>query len=203
MRAFSRYGLRVSVTAILCIIIIGALSTSKPLDARPESQALEAQSNAFSFAFTGITGETLPMSRFAGQAVLLVNTASLCGFTPQYRGLQTLYERYRERGLVVLGVPSNDFGGQEPGTEAEIKEFCAVTFAVTFPMTEKQSVRGTGAHPLYAWLRDRLGPAAEPRWNFHKILIGRDGQPVTAWSSRTRPLSRELVATVEGVLGAE
>jgi len=164
--------------------------------------AATAQTNAYTFTFKAITGETLPMSAFSGKAVLLVNTASLCGFTRQYEGLQRLYDRYRERGLVVLGVPSNDFGRQEPGTEAEIKDFCTINFAITFPMTEKEHVRGPQAHPLYRWLGERLGPSAQPGWNFHKILIGPDGQPITAWPSRIKPLSAPVTAAVEGALAA-
>ncbi|HSR73142.1 MAG TPA: glutathione peroxidase, partial [Kiloniellales bacterium] len=102
---------------------------------------------AFDFAFTGIEGEVLPLSRYAGKALLVVNTASFCGFTKQYAALQELWARYRDRGLVVLGVPSNDFGGQEPGSSAEIKEFCEVNFGIDFPLTEKVAVRGPGAHP--------------------------------------------------------
>ena len=109
------------------------------------------KTTAHDFAFTAIDGAPLPLKSFAGKAVLIVNTASQCGFTPQYAALQDLWTRYRDKGFVLLGVPSNDFGGQEPGTAAEIKEFCEVNFSVDFPLTEKVAVTGEGAHPFYAW----------------------------------------------------
>ena len=132
--------------------------------------------------------------------MLLVNTASRCGFTPQYAGLQELWERYRDRGLVVLGVPSNDFLNQEPGTAAEIKAFCEVHFGIDFPMTEKQRVIGRQAHPLYRWIEAELGREGRPRWNFHKFLITPDGAVVGGWGARTKPLAEEVVAAVEQVL---
>lgn len=157
--------------------------------------------SAHDFDFTSIEGDPLPMSKFAGKAVLLVNTASFCGYTPQYTDLQVVWERYRERGLVVLGVPSNDFGSQEPHGEEAIKEFCTVNFDVDFPMTTKQQVRGRTAHPLYRWIGDELGGAAVPKWNFHKILIGPAGEPVQAWPSRVKPTDPPVIDAIEAVLG--
>ena len=155
---------------------------------------------AHDFRFTSIEGQPLALSDYAGKAVLVVNTASRCGFTPQYADLQDLWDRYRDRGLVVLGVPSNDFGGQEPGSEAEIKEFCEVQFGIDFPMTEKQQVIGAEAHPLYRWFAAELGQEGTPRWNFHKVLIGSDGALVAGWPSRIRPVSTEILSAVERVL---
>jgi len=152
------------------------------------------------FEFTSIDGDALPMSAFAGQAVLVVNTASLCGFTYQYAALQDLWESYRDRGLVLLGVPSNDFGRQEPGSEAEIKEFCEVNFDIDFPLTAKQVVKGEAAHPFFREVVDVLGPDAAPRWNFHKYLVGPDGRLIAAWPSRVEPGSQEIVAAIEDVL---
>jgi glutathione peroxidase len=152
------------------------------------------------FEFISIDGEPLPMSAFAGQAVLVVNTASLCGFTYQYGALQDLWERYRSRGLVLLGVPSNDFGRQEPGSDAEIKEFCEVNFDVDFPLTEKQVVKGEAAHPFFREVVDVLGPEAAPRWNFHKYLVAPDGRLIGAWPSRVEPGSQEILAAIENVL---
>ena len=157
---------------------------------------------AHDFGFTAITGEPMPMSDFAGKAVLLVNTASKCGFTPQYEGLQALYETYGERGFVVLGVPSNDFGNQEPGGAEEIDEFCEVNFGVTFPMTQKNHVVGAEAHPLYTWLVDAMGPAAKPRWNFHKVLIDPDGVPRDAWPSTVKPRSDRVETALKAALPA-
>jgi glutathione peroxidase len=162
--------------------------------------AAAAAKSAHDFAFTSIEGESLPMQRFAGKAVLLVNTASFCGYTPQYEGLQALWQSYRDKGLVVLGVPSNDFGGQEPGSSGEIKQFCELNFAVDFPMTEKQQVTGGAAHPLYRWIAAELGDEGRPTWNFHKFLITPTGQVVAAWPSRTTPADPALRAAIEEVL---
>ena len=156
--------------------------------------------SAHEFAFTSIDGEPMPMRDFAGRAVLVVNTASLCGFTHQYGDLRSLWQDYRDRGLVVLGVPSNDFGRQEPGSAAEIKEFCEVNFDVDFPLTEKQRVVGEGAHPLFRHIVAELGPQAAPRWNFHKYLVAPDGALAGAWPSRVGPTSPEIVAAIEAVL---
>jgi len=156
--------------------------------------------NAHQFDFVSIEGDPMPMSGFKGRAVLVVNTASFCGFTPQYKALQALYDRYSGDGLIVLGVPSNDFGSQEPGTEAEIKEFCETHYDITFPMTEKQVVRGRKAHPFYRWAKSEMGVRATPRWNFHKILIGPDGRAVDAWPTATRPDAPDVAATIEDIL---
>jgi glutathione peroxidase len=150
--------------------------------------------------FTSIDGAPMPLSGFAGQAVLVVNTASLCGFTHQYGALQRVFETYRGRGLVVLEVPSNDFGGQEPGSSAEIKQFCEVNFAVDFPLTEKQVVKGAGAHPSFRAVVAELGPEAAPRWNFHKFLITPDGRLAGTWPSRVEPDAPEVTLAIEAVL---
>jgi glutathione peroxidase len=156
--------------------------------------------SAHDFSFTAIEGGPLPLSGFRGKPVLVVNTASQCGLTPQYEGLQGLWSRYRGRGLVVLGVPSNDFGAQEPGSEGEIRDFCTTRFAVDFPMTSKTAVTGAAAHPFYVWAKKELGEAAEPRWNFHKILIGKDGEVLGAFGSRTEPLDGAVTAAIEQAL---
>ena len=158
------------------------------------------QKTAHDFSFTSIDGAPLPLRQLAGKAVLVVNTASFCGFTRQYAGLQSLWRRYRDKGLVVLGVPSNDFGGQEPGTEAEIKEFCEVNFDVDFPLTEKVSVRGVEAHPFYRWAKAELGAAAAPRWNFHKYLVAPDGRLAGWFPTRERPDGERLTAAIDAVL---
>ncbi len=144
---------------------------------------------AYDFAFEDIdeTGE-LRLAEFAGRPVLVVNTASRCGYTYQYDALQKLYDRYRDRGLVVLGVPSDDFN-QELGSEAEVKTFCAVNFAIDFPMTAITHVTGADAHPFYAWAAERAGA---PRWNFHKYLLGPDGELVAAFPTRIEPDAPEV-----------
>lgn len=156
--------------------------------------------SAHDFSFASIDGKPLPLSKFAGGAVLIVNTASRCGMTPQYEGLQALWEQYRGRGFAVLGVPSNDFGGQEPGTEAEIKAFCADNYRVGFPMTSKNAVLGPDAHPFYRWVIDEAGEAAAPKWNFHKYLIDADGSLKGSFGSKTAPDDPELIAALEAEL---
>jgi glutathione peroxidase len=134
--------------------------------------------------------------------LLVVNTASFCGFTAQYAGLQTLWERYEKRGLVVVGVPSNDFGAQEPKGETEIAGFCQGAFGITFPLTSKETVAGSQAHPFYRWARDRLGANHAPRWNFHKYLIGRNGKPIAGYGANVEPLSPTLIQAIEAALGS-
>ena len=183
--------MRLPVFAMLALFMLPGLPNA--------GQAAEPDAHAF--AFTSIEGEALPLSRYRGKTVLLVNTASRCGFTHQYADLQALWQRYRERGLIVLGVPSNDFGGQEPGSEAEIKEFCEVNFSVDFPLTEKARVKGAEAHPFYRWARETLGAEAAPRWNFHKYLIGPEGRLLAWFPSRTSPNAEEVTRAVEAALG--
>ncbi len=156
--------------------------------------------NAHSFSFTSIDGKPMPLSGFAGKAVLVVNTASACGLTPQYRGLAALWRDYKGRGLVVLGVPCNDFGAQEPGTEGEIKTFCETSFGVDFPMTSKEHVIGAGAHPFYQWAAKELGEGGTPRWNFHKYLVAKDGALAGTFGSRTEPEAAEVKAAIEAAL---
>ena len=158
--------------------------------------------SAYDFVFDGIDGRDLPMTAFQGQVVLVVNTASACGFTPQYDGLQSLYERYRDQGLVVLGIPSNDFGRQEPLSAEGIQEFCSVNFNITFPMADKTVVKGPDAHPFYEWAAEDLGMIAKPRWNFHKYLVGRDGQLVNWFASTTGPESKKMTAAIEAALAS-
>ena len=157
--------------------------------------------SAHEFEFRSIDGGTIHMSEFAGNPVLLVNVASECGYTPQYEHLQQLWERYRDDGLIVLGVPSNDFGAQEPGTEAEIQGFCETRFGVDFPMTAKQQVVGGDAHPLYRWIAAELGEGAAPRWNFHKYLINPEGGLAATWPSAVDPLDDEVTQAVDAALG--
>ena len=147
--------------------------------------------------FENIDGGSLRISDWAGQPVLVVNTASRCGYTPQYEGLQTLYERYRDQGLVVLAVPSDDFR-QELGSNEEVKEFCEMTFGLDMPMTGKTHVRGAEAHPFFASLKAEEGFA--PRWNFNKVLIAPDGTVAATYRSRTKPLSGAITKEVEALL---
>ena len=154
------------------------------------------------FSAKAIDGTERSLADYAGKAVLVVNTASKCGFTPQYDGLEDLYKRYEEEGLVVLGFPCDQFGHQEPGDETEIQEFCKVNFGVTFPLFSKIDVNGDDTHPLYQWLKEEkggLGPSSI-KWNFTKFLIGRDGKPVKRYSSVTKPA--KIAADIEKALKA-
>ena len=156
-----------------------------------------ASSGDSRWRFSSIDGGEIDLADWAGRPVLVVNTASLCGFTPQFDGLQTLYDRYRDRGLVVFAVPSDDFR-QELATETEVKEFCELNYDLDMPMAEITAVRGGAAHPFYRWLREAHG--VQPRWNFNKVLIGPDGAFVAHWGSRVRPGSAEIAGAVEALL---
>jgi glutathione peroxidase len=156
---------------------------------------------AWDIEFVSIDGEKMPLSGFRGKALLVVNTASFCGFTPQYRDLEKVWDDYKDRGLVVLGVPSNDFGGQEPGSAAEIKAFCE-SYDVSFPLSEKAQTRGAQRHAFYSWVAAELGEGALPRWNFFKYLVGRDGRLAGNWPSSANPTGREIRAAIEKALAA-
>jgi glutathione peroxidase len=157
--------------------------------------------SAYAFTFKSLEGKPMPLSDFAGKPLVIVNTASKCGFTPQYEGLEALWKANREKGLIVVGVPSNDFGGQEPGSAAEIQSFCQVRFGVDFPLTEKVHVKGPQAHPLFQWLAAKAGFWGKPKWNFYKYLIGSDGRFVDWYSSATAPGSAKFTRAVDKLLG--
>ncbi len=176
--------------------IVACLCAALLMEMMMVRTALSVEVTAHDFTFENIEGGPLPLADFAGQPILLVNTASMCGFTPQYEALQTLWSQYRDRGLVVLGVPSDDFGGQEYGSTAEIKQFCEINYGIDFPMTEKVAVKGDDAHPYYQWVRTQ-GRLMVPRWNFHKHLIDADGNIVDWFASTTAPDSRKVIDAIE------
>ncbi len=156
----------------------------------------------FSFAKLDEPGD-INLADYAGKAVLVVNVASACGFTSQYRDLEALYESKAPKGLVIIGVPCNDFGHQEPGSDREIREFCDTSYHVTFPMAHKVEIVAEGRrHPFYQWVADELGDTALPRWNFHKYLIGKNGELVGAYGSKTAPLAPDLLEAIKGALTA-
>ncbi len=158
----------------------------------------------FDFTLNSIDGQPAPLSSHKGKVLLVVNVASKCGFTPQYEGLEALYRKYKDRGLVVLGFPANNFMSQEPGTNEEIKTFCKTKYDVTFPMFAKISVKGDDQAPLYKYLTDKeANPATggEIRWNFTKFLVGRDGKILSRFESRVKPDAPDLVAAIEAALG--
>ncbi len=148
-----------------------------------------------------LTGKAQSLCEYSGKVVLVVNIASQCGYTPQYEGLEALYKRYQRRGLVVIGFPSNDFGGQEPGTNKEVAEFCQMNYGVSFPMFEKSGVTGSRAHPFYAALAHRTG--AVPRWNFHKYLIDRGGNRVVSFETSVTPGDARLTREIERMLAEQ
>jgi len=161
-----------------------------------------SQSNSQSFHdfnIESITGDNISLSEYKDKVVLLVNTASKCGFTPQYAGLQKLYDRYKADGLVVLGVPSNDFN-QELGNDADVKDFCEIRYGVDFPLTSIQIIKGSNAHPLYKWISEEASVIAQPRWNFHKFLIGKNGEILNWFSSMTSPSSTGFIGQVEDAI---
>ena len=154
----------------------------------------------FDFKINSINGGELDLSSFKGKTILLVNVASKCGFTNQYNDLQNLYDNFKDKGLIVIGIPTNQFGGQEPGSEKEIKNFCETNFNITFPMTSKYEVKGANAHPIYIWAKDTFGKSTVPKWNFHKILINKDGKIEDTFASFTGPLSNKVVKKIEQIL---
>lgn len=179
---------------VFAVLLLGFASSAGATAAEPAS--------AYDFSFKTLHDEEpLPLSRFKGQVLLVVNTASQCGFTPQYGGLEKLYQRYKERGLVILGVPSNDFGGQEPGGSQDIARFCQINYGVSFPMAAKEVVSGDEAHPFYRWAQQELGFGTAPKWNFHKYLIDRHGKLADYFHSTTKPDDDAIRQAVERLLG--
>lgn len=175
-------------------LVLGLVST------QPIPPAVAAMDSAFDFDFKSLDGKDMPLAQFRGKAMLVVNVASKCGFTPQYAGLEKLWQRYRDKGLIVLGVPSNDFGAQEPGTATEIQQFCERNYGVDFPLTEKVAVTGSSAHPLYKWLDAKIGSEGRPRWNFYKYLIAPDGKVVGSFPSKVTPDDPKLIEAIEAHL---
>ena len=154
----------------------------------------------YQFEIKTIDGKIISMSEYRNKAVLLVNVASKCGFTKQYTNLQNLYEKFKNQGLIVLGVPSNQFGGQEKGSNEEIKNFCETNFNITFPLSAKIDVKGENAHPIYIWAKKNHGISAIPKWNFHKILINKEGKIETTFNSFTNPESKKVITYIEKIL---
>jgi len=178
------------IVIYLIIIMFSFLKTSMS----------ENSKTFYDFKINSINGEELNLSIFKDKTILLVNVASKCGFTKQYDDLQKLYDDYKEKGLVVIGIPSNQFGSQEPGSEAEIKNFCETNFNINFPMTSKYEVKGDNAHPIYIWAKETYGKSTVPKWNFHKILINKNGKVEDTFVSFTGPLSNKIIKKLEKIL---
>lgn len=168
----------------------------------PSKNSNAAQSgSAYDYSFKTLQGEEpMPLSKFKGKVLLIVNTASDCGFTKQYEGLQRLYDKYKDDGFVVIGVPSNDFGKQEPGAAVDIANFCKTNYGVTFPLTSKQVVSGDDRHQFYKWARETLGFGTAPKWNFHKYLVDKNGRLIDHFESATKPDSKNLIKALEELI---
>ena len=154
----------------------------------------------FDLNIKDIQGKMINFSKYKDKTILLVNVASKCGFTKQYSGLQALYEKYKDKGLVIIGIPSNQFGGQEPGSNKEIKDFCEINFNITFPITDKIEVKGKNAHPIYLWAKENYGNSTVPKWNFHKILINKNGKIQNTYNSFIKPMSKKIIKEIELIL---
>lgn len=178
----------------LGLLIIFSMMTLATADRSADS--------VYDFSTTSIDGEETSLNQYRGKVLLIVNTASECGFTPQYEGLQTLYEEYKDKGLVVLGFPANNFGGQEPGTDEEIKQFCKVNYDVTFPLFSKVSVKGDDQHPLFTYLTSASNPdfTGKIKWNFEKFLIDKEGKVTRRFRSDTTPESNQILKAIESTL---
>lgn len=197
-----RMSLIAGAVAVIALGVAGAVGYAqmKPTPTPPLPEA--AKKSAWDFSLVAIDGEPMPMSRYKGKVVLLVNSASKCGYTPQYDGLQKIHLDYQPKGFTVLAVPSGDFLGQEFASNKEISGFCQTKFGIKFPMAEKGHVVGPKAIPIYRWAAARLGPDKTPRWNFHKYLIGRDGQLITAFGTKTEPTDPAVRTAIEAALKA-
>jgi glutathione peroxidase len=180
------------ILALLLLALTSPAFAQTPAMSRP---------TAFAFSFRALHGGDVRLAEYAGRPMLIVNTASLCGYTPQYAGLQELWQRYRDRGVLILGVPSNDFGGQEPGGPDDITKTAQSGYGASFPLAAKAEVRGAAAHPFYKWAALER-PGEGPRWNFHKYLVGRDGRIAAAFSSQIEPTDTRIIAAIEKELHA-
>ncbi|MGD9978984.1 MAG: glutathione peroxidase [Hyphomonadaceae bacterium] len=183
--------------------VTAAVEAQRARFATAPDPAQADSTTAYQFFFPGLWTERVPMTAFEGEVVLIVNTASRCGFTPQYEGLQQIYEDYHAQGFEVVGVPANNFMGQEPGSAEDIQEFCTLNYGVTFPMTAKTDVIGESRHPFYAWAESQIGESAVPQWNFHKLLISRDGRIIAAFPTRTEPTSDEVRNAITAALATQ
>ncbi|HEY8716048.1 MAG TPA: glutathione peroxidase [Candidatus Acidoferrum sp.] len=175
-----------------CIFLLGA-------------SVMAADKSVYEFTLNSIDGQPAPLAAYKGKVVMLVNVASRCGFTPQYEALEAVYEKYKDRGLVIVGIPANNFGGQEPGSNQEIKTFCSSKYHVTFPMMAKVSVKGEDQTPLYQYLTDKSAnpqTGGEIQWNFTKFLVGPDGRVITRFESKVKPDAPEVTAAIEKALAA-
>jgi len=199
MKKGSVISIAVSAILIACLIIFYQMKESGSSSAQTKG----SMTSVYDITVKDIDGKSVKLDRYKGNVLMIVNVASECGFTPQYEGLQKIYQKYQSQGLVVLGFPANNFGGQEPGSEAEIKTFCTQRYKVTFPMFSKLSAKGSNIHPLYKFLTDKASNpkfAGEISWNFNKFLIDRNGNTIARFESSAEPESAEVTEAIEGAL---
>jgi len=185
---------------ILSLLLAGLASPTMAQTLSMKGSAMSPVT-AYAFSFAGLKGDSIRLSDYAGKPIMVVNTASQCGYTPQYSGLEQLYTRYHAHGLLLVGVPSNDFGGQEPGGADEISETANKEYGVTFPLTAKADVVGPNAHPFYKWAAGER-PRDTPKWNFHKYLVGRDGHIAAVFASAVEPMDARVINAIGRELGA-
>ncbi|MEW6757072.1 MAG: glutathione peroxidase [Acidobacteriota bacterium] len=194
-----------ALVGILALVLVGGALLYSRLDVRASDKAAvgpRTEATVYGFTLPLNDGTPKALKDYEGRVLLIVNTASKCGFTPQYEGLEKLYETYKDKGFVVLGFPSNDFLGQEPGSDAEIAQFCRLNYGVTFPVFTKSRVKGKDMNPLYRFLTEQSGFDGDISWNFNKFLVDRKGRVVARFGSRTAPQDEELVKAVEGALAS-
>jgi glutathione peroxidase len=184
---------------VLSVLLAGLASPAMAQTLSMKGAAMSPVT-AYAFSFAGLQGDSIRLSDYAGKPIMVVNTASLCGYTPQYSGLEQLYTRYHAHGLMLIGVPSNDFGGQEPGGATEISATANKEYGVTFPLTAKADVVGPNAHPFYKWAAAER-PHDPPKWNFHKYLVGRDGHIAAVFASAVEPLDARVINAIGRELG--
>ncbi len=191
------------LAAIMATALFGAYAFGIFSKSSASTMKTVSANSIYEFSMLDIDGNSVSLSKYKGQVVMLVNTASKCGYTPQYEGLQNIYDKYKEKGFVILGFPANNFGGQEPGTNEEIKDFCTLKYKVSFPMFAKISVKGDDQHPLYTYLTsEETDPkfAGEISWNFNKFLVGPDGKILARFASKETPESPEVTKAIEKAL---
>lgn len=196
----------IALIVVLVAVAIGGVAYKYGMILNPSPATASAERSVYEFTMNDIDGKEVKLDTYKGKVVMIVNTASKCGYTPQYEGLQALYEKYKDKGLVILGFPANNFMGQEPGTEAEIKDFCTTKYKVTFPMFAKISVKGEDQHPLYNFLTNKTtNPqfAGDISWNFNKFVLDRNGNVVARFGSKDTPQGDNVVAAVEKNLEAK
>ena len=180
------------IKSIFFIVIISLLFNNNSM--------AEYDKLADEFTFNDLDGSKINLKDYNNKVIVVVNVASKCGFTKQYEDLQIIWDKYQSKGLIVLGVPSNDFGAQEPGSNNEIKNFCEAKFGITFPITEKAIVKGDNAHPFYLWAKKNYGRQAVPKWNFHKIIVNKQGKIHDTFASITNPTSKRFISSIEKAL---